>query len=126
MSADLLRRAAAKLRERAEAAAAEVGFFADAPWTVEEDDDAEATLYVVADRPDMHTTAYIGEGFLSRAHADFVALMHPPVALALVELLDKAALLLESAEREGWGDVYEDDPHPILALARAILREEES
>jgi hypothetical protein len=117
-----LRRAAAKLREQAQAARDADVFVEDVPWTVEEDDDDEATLYLVADRPSVPTTTYIAEGFLSRAHADFAALMHPPVALALADWLDAASEEAKTAEALGIGHL--PSVFPAFAVARAILREE--
>lgn len=137
MSVDLLRRAAAKLREHAEAVGASDTFTKDVPWEVEEDDDRDATLYVVANLTEF-STSYIGEGFLSRAHADFVALMHPPVALALAEWLEAQAADVENAVAAWSRDTGYIDKHlggveahtgnmfrPSIAAARAILREPE-
>jgi hypothetical protein len=115
MSADLLRRAAANLRHHAEQAVDPLT--EGAPWTVESVasgvDPDEAGVFVVAERNNL--TSYIAESFLTTPHAAYVALMHPPVALALAELLKACA---DHAAVEGYA------PAPaIVRVARAILRE---
>lgn len=117
MSAELLRRAAAKLREHAQAVA-DADVLADGtPWTVEEEETGE--LYVIADFTEF-STVYIAEGFISRAHADFVALLHPPVALALADLIEVGI---------GYAAVNKPETFPVyvkaVAAARAVLREPE-
>lgn len=95
MSADLLRRAAAELRQSSMD-------LLPPPWTTEADRvlNEDRDLVADADGP---------------VHADFIALMHPPVALALARLLETIAMMPSIA-----------DPTDMLAateLARAILRE---
>lgn len=119
MSADLLRRAAQKLREHAQAVADADTFAEGVPWVVEDDDEDTDAPYVVANLSE-YSTVYIGQGFLSRAHADFVALLHPPVALALADLLERYA---DVAPFVGWDGV---NGERLIAVARAVLREEAS
>lgn len=116
-SADLLRRAAQKLREAAEKAS-------KGPW------DAADDGLVWPDR--------LGDpvsGSTEIEDAAFIALMHPPVALALAELLDRIACDMEEAD--AWisaDDGFVRDEHGTVRtawtasadLARAILREEAS
>lgn len=98
MSADLLRRAAAKLREHAKAASL-------APW------DSASDGLVWPDR-----TGDPVSGSTEVEDADYIALMHPPVALALADWLDSAAR-----------DAEEIGPDPFaLRAARAVLREDPS
>jgi hypothetical protein len=112
MSAALLRRAAKVLRERAEGAT-------DGPWTAATDDpemcavDAPSGRALVdvllgdSDDRDEHPQA--------DADAAYIALMHPPVAIALADWLQAETPWVDG------GHV------PVMALrvARAILREEQ-
>jgi hypothetical protein len=108
MSADLLRRAAAKLREHAEAAT-------PGPW--KKDSGEIYGPYGVW----IGETLRVDDPNGTEADSDYIALLHPPVALALADLLETAA---------GYAEVK---PHygdwPLLnwatAVARAILREPE-
>jgi hypothetical protein len=59
-----------------------------------------------------------------RANARLAALMHPPVALALAGLLDLEAVVIGKSEAIGMRLSYSAEKS--VALARAILREEES
>lgn len=90
MSAELLRRAAAKLRTYAPHATR-------GPWTPADDGLVWSEL--------------IGDpvsGSVELEDAEYIALMHPPVALALAE----------------WLDAHRDSPcSHALGVARAILRE---
>lgn len=133
-AAELLRRAAAKLRETATAAT-------PGPWTVEvhEGGYGDDMLYAVIGPEDDEGVTPIplqtrteDAGFHSQAQADvdFAALMHPPVALALAAWLDRDAETIDIA-RSGYA-VLSDDPDAVvaefhrhsIAVARAILREE--
>lgn len=102
MSAELLRRAAKTLREHAEAASA-------GRW------EAHPDGLVWAER--------IGDpvsGSTEVEDANYVALMHPPVALALADLLDAHIPLFAGLR------IPAPDDHEVFRLARAILRQEES
>jgi hypothetical protein len=111
VSADLLRRAAAELRTRAEAAT-------PGPWAVDRDRigmwfmlNSRATFEYShqAQIVDVHTPDESWPDF------NYMAMMHPPVALALAELLKACA---DHAAVEGYL------PAPaITAVAREILRE---
>lgn len=125
MSADLLRRAAAKLRQRA----ADVPPTWPAPWfPVITDSESVTGVAACADHEEdpaegpywacdscEHFETY-GEGL-----AAYVSAMHPPVALALADWLADLAELQDIAE---WNrdEVPGGTAHP-LAVARAVLRE---
>lgn len=95
-----LRRAAAVLREHAEAATA-------GPWTAYPDG-----LIWNGDRAtDPAAGSQFGE------NADYIVLMHPPVALALAALLDAEAGLMVATSSAGGHRV-----EAARALAQAILR----
>lgn len=111
---DTLRRAAALLRERA-------GKATDGPWTTqwyEHYVHIYAPNRILSERcPYPYTDAEDEHGW----DADYMALMHPPVALALADWLD--------AEADYLGRAYGDRDYSMvmpdtLALARAVLREE--
>jgi hypothetical protein len=63
---------------------------------------------------------YPRSGYSPKGDMQFIALMHPLVALALAALLDEAA---ESLEEDG-GVIQDSMTRSAVALARAILREE--
>lgn len=116
MTADLLRRAAAKLREHASAASA-------SPWV------AEADGLVWPPR--------IGDpvsGSTEVEDAEYIARMHPPVALALAELLDHLADdVSDAGDRTEPGGLVRNEYGSIrfdwtaaAKLARAVLREDPS
>jgi len=117
MSSELLRRAAAKLREHANAAS-------PGPWTIDGDIQAVKASNGV-------TIAYDDEGEMDDGR--YIALMHPPVALALAELLDHLADdLSDAGNRVEVGGLARNEYDTIrfdwtaaLLLARAILREPE-
>lgn len=92
MIADLLRRAAAKLREHAEKAW-------PGAWFSDED-----TVYTV------DGVRWVADCSAAANAANHIALMHPPVALALADWLDAEAHLYAPNVA-------------AFALARAILRE---
>lgn len=109
MSADLLRRAAKELRELGEAAT-------PGPWAREW---AFSTHFVVPEHADTVAAGNVARlKRRQRADADFIALMHPPVALALAELLETLATMPEISNRF--------DLIAAESLARAILREPEA
>lgn len=116
MSAGLLRRAAVKLREYAERAAR-------GPWDVSDDG--------------LVWPGRLGDpvsGSSDITDAEYIALMHPPVALALAELLDHVADdVSDAGDRIEPGGLVRNEYGSIrfdwtaaVKLARAILREEES
>ncbi len=119
-NADLCRRAAVTLREHAESAT-------DGNWrvapeiqesflgrpTVVRTSSGNMRIVSIVENPASHTRA---EGNIA-----YIALMHPPVALAMARMLENEA------------DVFEDEDitvdevpsgHLMLDLAKAILREE--
>lgn len=129
MSADLLRRAAVKLRESA--AVADMNGYMAAPWrTVLTDSESltgvagcggqAADEHVENSTCDDCTSI---EAWMEPAAA-YIALMHPPVALALAELLELEAVVIGKSEAIGMRLSYSAEKS--VALARVILREEES
>ncbi|MET7395590.1 ead/Ea22-like family protein [Dactylosporangium sp. NPDC005572] len=104
---ELLTRAAAKLREIAEAAT-------PGPWT----EDITGSVQ----GPDRRRVVYsvgIAEGRFPRdSDRALITAMHPPVALALADLLDSYAIRTPFA---GWDGI---NGQHLIALARAVLREE--
>jgi len=119
MSADLLRRAAAALRERAEKAT-------PGPW--EESVLGSEGYAVMAANPNggLRRVRVSRHGYedwdTDKANAEYVASMHPAVALAVATWLDSHAdihVLRTCDERLVV-------PCPALAVARAYLGEDES
>jgi len=120
-AADLLRRAAGKLRDTAA-----VTTFGTEGWAVDLKDSEVTTAdggMMIAD------TRELTDG---RPDASYIALMHPPVALALADLLDRAAdaiTELEFLANTGRAtEAHVAHLAGLLALrqiARAILREPE-
>lgn len=108
-SAELLRRAAEALRATAG------NDVTPAPWSVYFD----ASLDEHTVRGPNRATQIVGTFDDQDADAAYIALMHPPVALALADLLDTAAFVAD-----GNGLVDDDRYKDEGALARAILREE--
>lgn len=125
MSADLLRRAAAKLREHANA----TNFGADG-WVVDLKDSEVTTTdggMMIADT--MELTG-------ARPDASYIALMHPPVALALADWLDEGSRQVADAvaawsrdtsyidEHLGGVEAHAENMFALpFRLAREILRE---
>ncbi|WP_433078961.1 hypothetical protein ACQP1P_38815 [Dactylosporangium sp. CA-052675] len=108
MSADLLRRAAAKLREHAEKASG-------GDW------DADGTeLY--AENGAIWIGQMDGDEKEGVANASLAALMHPPVALALAAAMDEVAVGIEYDPMLLAAFGYAE----LIAVARAVLREEAS
>lgn len=102
MSADLLRRAAALLRHSA--GAAQIG-----PWLADSWEIYSQTI----GGPWVGETLHIDDEAQSIANANFIVLVHPPVALALADWLDAELL------REQWAG----PGRHAVAVARAVLRE---
>jgi hypothetical protein len=111
MDIDLLRRAAAKLRKHAEAAP-------EGPWVSLDDGDR-----LVALRPTWAKgfRYLVDEPIDDTSTAEYFALMHPPVALAVAKLLDEAAEEIE-ANVPGFDWIHLYDAQ--FAVARAVLRED--
>lgn len=105
MSADLLTRAAAAMRERAEAAQ-------EGPWRRGDIDTfAEAGFHI--DYTDVEPGVC---GGIDPADAEHIASWHPAVALAVADWLD--------SEVNEWGELpHMLNPHS-LAVARAYLGEQ--
>lgn len=103
MTSDILRRAAARLREAAASAT-------PGPWKVDGDLQAVKAANGI-------TIAYDDECEMDDGR--YLALMHPPVALALADLIDVAL---------PYADMNRPESFPVyvkaLAAARAILRED--
>lgn len=116
MSAEVLRRAADLMRERA-------GRSIPSPWHVDRREDGRAWL---CDRRERTISMH---GYPSTA--EHIASWHPAVALAVADWLDGVALHLEARADEQWIDLDGDliapeDTHAIgsaLAVARAYLGE---
>lgn len=128
--ADVLTRAASRLRELAEV-----------PWQsfpprVEIDREEEAcdvcgeTKRLVASYPDSNHEPWLCAECASEV--DFAAAMSPDVALGMADWLDWVALFVAAMEDEEWHDLDGDpiapeDTHAIgsaLRVARAVLRED--
>jgi hypothetical protein len=115
VSAALLRRAAVKLREHAEAAS-------PGPWLTT----AAQPGYVFSDPADnTWLVAFTPVGKPSIPDAELIAMMHPRVALALAELLERAVAMISIVEGRGEHVDYKD-AQPLLKVAREILREPQS
>ena len=127
MSAELLRRAATKLREHADRAQ-------PGPW-LRAADHQRATAYEFpanavgfwdGEYARQVTYQATGDGSDADNDARYIALMHPPVALAVADWLDVTAANISDfanvAGLERPGDLTETDEGAI-AVARAILRE---
>lgn len=136
MSADLLRRAAAKLREQATIATTSTP---EEPWTAYRRDDVDRHVVAVELRwrdegdempggykvADMSLPAPAEGWPLGQAVVDsqYIALMHPPVALALADVLDHLAVAIDGTVGDAAAaDIFGRE----LTLARAILREAEA
>lgn len=118
MSAELLRRAAKLLREHAlpikPASIAESWCFEYAHYAIRH---VERNVDLDIDPCPDHGHDH---GMFGRYSGRYIALMHPPVALALADLLDECA---ESVEQEG-GIVQDSTTVGCVDVARAVLREE--
>lgn len=99
MSADLLRRAAAAMRERAEAAQSESPWDAAGMWwypVMEIAEDGRAVershgFHLVVDAHGSGMAAHAA----SHSDAEHIASWHPAVALAVADLLDAEAALID-------------------------------
>jgi len=108
MSADLLRRAATRLRESA--LAAQPG-----PWFA----DSWEIYSQTVGGPWVAETLHTEEEQQSIANADYIVAVHPPVALALADWLDRYA---DRFPVKPYGRLMDD---AALEVARAVLREPE-
>lgn len=130
MSAETLRKAAALMRERAEAATA-------GPWIERQEHGRDFTdegwsyvavsslpLSIRSDRqwPDVAATAWPGEDGLDEAveNSTHIASWHPAVALAVADWLDELAGYWEDSARFG---IEASARHPALTVARTYLGE---
>lgn len=130
MSADLLRRAAAKIRETAQGAS-------PGPWSKHEAGDG--TVSVVG--PDVHFLAEVGAGVFPSVQrdAEHIATWSPDLAELVATLMDALASQYAAVQRLiDWqteraamvgGDgrtftTHHDWAHPLLVLARRILGED--
>lgn len=113
MSADQLRRAAEKLRKRAD------WFGTSSPWKVEYPSSGYPQR-IVDDTGVLYGETYDGVRGMpwEAGTAEYVVLVHPPVALALADLLDDEA---ENVDDDG--ELY-CVSGATLAVARAVLRED--
>ena len=113
MSAELLRRAADQMRERAKAVT-------PGPWTVENTGSHMHDSWAVADveRYQSYTNSVAcGE---DKPLADHIASWHPAVAVAVAEWLDATADNADAIGYDGPGQA--GSPHAVaLAVARAYL-----
>lgn len=118
--ADLLRRAALRLRERAWPASR-------APWVVPATGSTRVEVPTSSVQlPSGHTVALVpachSHPNAHRPDADYIAFMHPPVALAMALVFDYHALMVESY---AVGPVTAGlrAPESVTDAARAVLRE---
>lgn len=122
MSADLLRRAAAKLRS-----AAMAGYITPAPWDCL--DGGDRLVHIETASGSMEYV--VDEPMSSVSNAEYIALVHPPVALAGAELLDAhaksvdARVTAETICGLADGEIKAPTEDLALAVARAVLREPE-
>lgn len=106
MSAELLRRAAQKLREHATA-----DYLTPAPWDCL--DGGDRLIHLGADGREIQYV--VDEPMSIASNAEYIALMHPPVALALSDWLDHLATASEYGARVSLNHA--------IRTARAVLRE---
>jgi hypothetical protein len=116
VSADLLRRAAARIREVAEAVPVDAE---EEPW-----------FRVVQPADRFITTQWDSFADADPEAAELIALLHPAVALAVADLLDAEARFFELAENWIGGPYQPSDSYAFeasrarsVALARLILGE---
>jgi hypothetical protein len=109
MSAELLRRAAAKMRERAEAVT-------PGPWSEVADGELMGCFAVVAGGENQFTIAPA----VIPMNAEHIASWHPAVALAVADWLDRCAEF--AAREDGNGRPWACDTN-ALKVARAYLGE---
>ncbi len=113
MSADLLRRAATRLRESALAA----GNVAPGAWLEAPSDPRPDRVLLAEGHTQAIATVY--ENCELPHLSGYLALVHPPVALALADLLDDEA---ENVDDDGCLYCVSGE---TLAVARAVLGEPE-
>jgi len=126
MSADLLRRAAMKLREHADRAP-------EGPWVSLDFGDRLVALRENREHFPAGFRYLVDEPFADESIPEYFALMHPPVALALAHLLDHIADdVSDAGDRIEPGGLVRNEYGSIrfdwtaaVKLARAVLREEE-
>jgi hypothetical protein len=106
-AADVLRRAAAVLRETADAAT-------PGPWSATD----RYPHVVFQGDPDACNAISFNIAGDPNADAAFVSAMHPPVALAVAAWLDMTARWVNGAPTS-------DNAEHALAVARAVLREDQ-
>lgn len=114
MSGDLLRRAAERLRAGANGAT-------DGPWVA----DVTEIYSQFHGGPWVGETLQIDDHVQGATNAEYIALMGPPVALAVADWLDFTATLIETL-RPALGVYFsrlERLYGPSLAVARAVLRD---
>lgn len=128
-AADLLRRAATKLRETAQAATP--GPWAE-PYEVDDTNPPEDRGWWVHGGTGMREHAVaVALPYSPNAAADakLIALVHPPVALALADLLDDRADRIDQAMGGRWhsdaSQLVRQTFRAEFALAAAVLRKPE-
>lgn len=116
MSADLLRRAAALMRERAQSVGGE-GYW-PSPW--------ESVHHLGKGRIlDSEQDDVLDYDWIDAGLADHIASWHPAVALAVADLLDDSALSWDRYIEAGGGRAAEYPRwHNAIVVARAYLEEE--
>lgn len=117
MSADLLREAAAKMRERAEAATSGPWFGVTGPGgypnEVRTGDGSDAGLPVLFERRRIGTSHY-----MRGADAHHIASWHPAVALAVADWLERDAQMIERVPES----IDPATPERVYARAFAVAR----
>jgi hypothetical protein len=122
-AAELLRRAAQTLRERAEGAQHTTAWCPDYAHVAIRHVQRNCDLDV-----DFHCTVHgdrRGCGMFGMYDGAYIALMHPPVALALADWLEATAESVEANDAYDGFDLHmiDDTYHGALTTARAVLRE---
>ncbi len=107
MSAELLRRAAQKLRYNAERAS-------KPPWSLSED----GLVW-----PDSMGDPVSGSAEVENAY--YIEMMHPPVALALADWLSLEADMIGKRTTGANGNSPEGHTFHALAVAQAVMREDQ-
>lgn len=116
MSSDLLRRAATKLREHANRAP-------EGPWVSLDGGDRLVALRENREDWPNGFRYLVDEPIPDPSIAEYFALMHPPVALALADVLEQGAGALAYAAQHGY--LPSGLPAALVEVAVAILREPE-
>lgn len=133
MSADLLRRAAATLREHGNGASPSPWDHVDYHGYSGDQSTFMGCGSIISMHPDTmggdiaapNGDCYPRGGYSPFEDMKYIALMHPPVAFALAAWLDAAAAVVEgNDEHDGFDlDAVDDTYRGALATARAVLRE---